>query len=572
MAELAALNVKLTGDATGLRAALQSAEGGLERVATQARQTTQQTAAVSTGMGRLGAAFGRHSYAISNVANQFSDLAVQIGAGVPASRALSQQLPQMTAMMGPLATVIGVTSGVLIGLGGSFLTAAGNARTYQSAIDDLEAFTSRIDAANNILSMSLYELAERYGTAASRVRELAQEELELAAIQAQRSFSEQVEALSSLDSAYRGALRSGRDYRNAMQRIEEDFGLTGQAAQNLAQALNNVATAATPEEQVSSMEELRAILEQNNIELSQIPDELQDAIAKANALETAMINVAAASNSAAEGARNFSMALPMTMGGIGPGLYNADGSVALPPGAPAEGGGVAVGCGGGRGVSLSDQIQADLETLRAGFMTQEELQIAAYASQQELLQQALEQRLITQQEYNDLMEQAQQEHARAMSAIDVYRYGSGVAQAQQFMGDMASAFASGNEEMMRIGKAFGAAEALINAWRTYSQVMADPSLPWFAKIPAAVSLLGSAMRAVSAIQGVGKGGSGQRSAGGGTSVGAGATAGGMVAGGGTSRNVAIQLTGGDMFSRDQVIRLINGINEAVEDGAIVRLA
>jgi len=38
-----------------------------------------------------------------------------------------------------------------------------------------------------------------------------------------------------------------------------------------------------------------------------------------------------------------------------------------------------------------------------------------------------------------------------------------------------------------------------------------------------------------------------------------------------SRNVAISLTGGDMFSRDQVINLINSINEAVEDGAIVRL-
>jgi hypothetical protein len=31
------------------------------------------------------------------------------------------------------------------------------------------------------------------------------------------------------------------------------------------------------------------------------------------------------------------------------------------------------------------------------------------------------------------------------------------------------------------------------------------------------------------------------------------------------------LTGGDMFGRDQVISLINAINEAQEDGAVVRL-
>jgi hypothetical protein len=267
------------------------------------------------------------------------------------------------------------------------------------------------------------------------------------------------------------------------------------------------------------------------------------------------------------------MALPMTTGGIGPGLYNADGSVGLPPGAPADdtGGGGLVG-GGGGGMSLAQQIEADLESLRQGFMTQEEIQLEAYASQQEILQQALDQRLITQQEYNALMEQAQREHANAMSSIDVYRYGSGVQQAQQFMGDMANALQNGNEKMARIAKVFAAGEALINAWRAYSQVIADPTLPFFAKIPAALSVLSAGIGAVNAIKGVSAGGGGGGGAAGAAAVSGASSGAGGGGGGGASRNVAIQLMGGDMFSRDQVIQLINSINEAVEDGAIVRLA
>lgn len=64
------------------------------------------------------------------------------------------------------------------------------------------------------------------------------------------------------------------------------------------------------------------------------------------------------------------------------------------------------------------------------------------------------------------------------------------------------------------------------------------------------------------------GGGGAAGAAGVASAGAGAA---TAAGGGRSQQVALQLTGGDLFSRDQVLQLINAINESVEDGAIVRL-
>lgn len=242
-----------------------------------------------------------------------------------------------------------------------------------------------------------------------------------------------------------------------------------------------------------------------------------------------------------------------------PGLLAAQGAFAVPIGDPNAG----TGGGGGGG---SDPFEAEWERLRESFQTQAEIQMEAYAQQQEILQEALDRRLITLEEYHQMAEDLQQQHQDRMSAIDVYRYGTGLEKTQQFFGDMADAFATGNERMMQIGRAFGAAEALINAWRTFSQVMSDASLPWYAKLPAAISLLGSAMKAVQAIKSIGNDGSGPRSAG--------AVSG---AGGGVGRpqeqapaqQRSLTLIG-DRFNRQQAIAIAEFMNDGTDDGLIIR--
>lgn len=562
MAELAALNVRIQGDASDLRAALQSAEDGLESVAAQAQATTRQVAATSGGMGRLGQTFTQNGFAISNMANQFSDLAVQIGAGVSPARALSQQLPQMTAFMGPLANIIGVASGVLIGLAGNFLLTRNNAQSYEDGLERLRDLQSEFSRANSILMMDLVALGEQYGINAMRVRELAFEQLQLRQIELQDVLRFQVEALTEYARAMATATQGGHAGRNAMTRLQETFGVTGREADRLAQAFRNLAEAPDFEAQQAALVVVRDLLEQAGMELEDFPPALQVAISNMNQLELATIDVQAAADRAANSFRDMSSAFPTFISGAGAGR----GAVGMPSGEPILGGGgdaAAVGGGGGGGGAATNPIVAELESLQQSLMTQEELQLASFQRQQEVLQEALNQRLLTQQEYNSLMEQAQAQHQAAMESIDVYRYGSALAQTQQFMGDMAAALQGGNEQMARISRIFAAGEALVNAWRAYSQVIADPSLPFFAKIPAALSVLSAGMGAVNAIK---SGSKGTAVAGGAAVVGANTNAAPQY-----SRNVAIQLTGGDMFSRDQVIQLINSINEAVEDGSIVRL-
>ena len=118
----------------------------------------------------------------------------------------------------------------------------------------------------------------------------------------------------------------------------------------------------------------------------------------------------------------------------------------------------------------------------------------------------------------------------------------------------------------KVGKAIQAVlatRALMNAWTAYTEVLADPAYvgrPW-ARFAAGAQVLAAGLGAVNAIKSASSGGSAGSAA---------TSAGGAIAAAPTS-NVSVQLVGGDMFSRDQVIGLINKINEAQEDGAVVRL-
>ena len=162
--------------------------------------------------------------------------------------------------------------------------------------------------------------------------------------------------------------------------------------------------------------------------------------------------------------------------------------------------------GDGGGGGGSDDFAADLERLQQKFGSEAEIQIAAYEEQQALLDEALARKAISQEQYYALSEQMAQEHNQKMSDIDVWRYGTGLEKAEAFFGGMADALQSGNERMQAIGKKFAAIEALMNAWRAFNQVLADPRVPAYAKIPQGLAVLGAAMNAVKAIGGGGGGG------------------------------------------------------------------
>jgi hypothetical protein len=92
-------------------------------------------------------------------------------------------------------------------------------------------------------------------------------------------------------------------------------------------------------------------------------------------------------------------------------------------------------------------------------------------------------------------------------------------------------------------------------------------LPFYAKFAAVAAVIAKGIGLVNSIKGTGSGGGG----GGGTAP-RGTPAAPVAQEGRRSTSAVINLSGGDMFSRDQVVSLINSINEAMEDGARLRIA
>ena len=227
---------------------------------------------------------------------------------------------------------------------------------------------------------------------------------------------------------------------------------------------------------------------------------------------------------------------------------------------PSGGGG-----GGGGGGDPYAKLKADLESLREYLdeyrMSETEAQIAEFEARQQVLEEALNKELLTQEEYNRLKEENQREHSQKIADIVAAERASRLGDTASMFGALANLADQGGKKMAKTAAIFGGIEAVINAYKAASQALADPTKVTPAqKFAAYASVLAAGLGAVKAIQSAGA------KVGGGGGGGAGAAAAPQV-----SRNVAIQLTGGDMFGRDQVVGLINQINEAVEDGAVVRL-
>jgi hypothetical protein len=221
---------------------------------------------------------------------------------------------------------------------------------------------------------------------------------------------------------------------------------------------------------------------------------------------------------------------------------------------------------GGAGASdpLADRLKALRDTLFQETATEMELLEAKHKMREELLAEQRAQEILGFREH--LLAVLREEEVFQEARNKILQQGEDLrlAAVSQTFGAMASLMQAGGKKMIGIAKVFGATEALINAYRAFNATLADRELPWYMRIPKAVAVLGAGLNMVKAIKGAGSGGGG--------AGGSAASASGSAEPAPVSRNVAISLAGGDMFGRDQVIGLINQINEAVEDGAVVRLA
>lgn len=550
MAELSALHVKISGDASGLEAELQD-------LVAKIKATGAQVANLGSAQDKAAGASSKFAQQSRMLSMQLSQVGQQAMAGGGFLRALAIQLPDIGLAFGALGTAVGLVAGIALPM---LASALGNSTDEAKSAEDQAAALKEAFSSLDSIARATGAGVDAYLNSAFRGSSEAMRALiaDLKELRMQTIFEtlrDQMDATTAaVDKLAAGVVAFTVTGNKGLELMIEQSGMTTDEIVNLKNALDRIETA-------TSQEELARYLAAARDYAASLGNETADAVV---AGLTAMANEAGVLEQILKAAAGHVDAMVANFDALDP--FGGAGDFIPGSGLSWEEQGRAGRRSGGSRTATTN-LSRELEAVRRAVATETELLQQTYDQQLEVLRAALAAKLIEADEYYALAEAAAQEHADALARINTGYHGSALDMAGTFFGDMASAFSQGNEKMLRIAKVFGAAEALINAFRAFNQVLADPTLPWFAKIAAAAGVMGAGMGMVAAIRGVSKGGGGGHGAG---TIGAGGAA-ITHQSASVSRNVAIHLRGGDMYSRDQVIQLINGINEAVEDGAVIRL-
>jgi len=270
--------------------------------AAQARETASQSllaagnaATVYAGKARVS---GMHT---ANMAAQFNDIGVMLASGQsPLLLAVQQgtQVSQVLNMMGDRASILSTlksgfasminpvslaTIGIIAGGAAlaqwamSAFDAEDATESLKRQLDTLSTLSTDLSATLDVLEMDATQLAEKYGTAATRARELAIAQAELRRGEIIDALKAQVAELGFIEHRYKQAKGAAALYSNGIKNIASDFRISRAAAADFEGVLLRLGRATTFEEQ---REALRAIIrhaEDAGIELSQFPPELRAA-------------------------------------------------------------------------------------------------------------------------------------------------------------------------------------------------------------------------------------------------------------------------------------------------------
>jgi hypothetical protein len=241
-----------------------------------------------------------------------------------------------------------------------------------------------------------------------------------------------------------------------------------------------------------------------------------------------------------------------------------------------------------RQIEYENQLRDKLTALQNSLLSEEDLQMQKFAKEIEILNQSLANKYLTEEEWNKMFQELEQRHwdtiygirNRGMSDIvrvaEMWRKKDYQGALQGFA-MMTAASANASKEMFNLNKAASLASAVVKAYESITSAYAWGNKfggpPLGAAFAAAASAFSFAqVRAIASQQFSGASGSAGApapSAVGGITPGGTPGAAGAAFGGDQVVNISLQ---GEIFNREQVRDLIGQINEAISDGAVLRLA
>lgn len=253
------------------------------------------------GVGALGAAAGgatsagmsRFANEARNVSYQIQDMAVQISMGTSVMTTMGQQLPQLLGGFGLWGAAIGAVVAVGAGLAPMLLSASNGGEKLSDVMRDLAGAQAAYADAAEASRTSLIGLADEFGRGAIQAREMYGILRDIALLEFQQKMAATATAVQTafegmdkwLDlsrtslEAFNAGLRdeAAAMYRQTIEGLKGEFGLTVVQAQAVASALEQINNAATPLEQSQGFRELATTLLAAADNGAKIPPELIEA-------------------------------------------------------------------------------------------------------------------------------------------------------------------------------------------------------------------------------------------------------------------------------------------------------
>lgn len=506
------MEVRVTADT-------RDAEAGFDRVGNAARESASnvnrmaaRTRAAGQVMGRAVNDNNRFGRSIQNVSFQLGDFATQVGAGTSASIALGQQLPQLLGGFGALGAAMGAVVAIGVPLirvmgdlssqGKDMTTIFGELQPVAQAVGSAFAYVRDIGiAAIEALINNLDQVLITAGLVAT----FFAGRLVASFVAARVATFSLVGALNLLRAALIrtgiGALVVGAGY------LVERFLALSRAAGGFGEAFGLVAKSVSIAFQLVG-QEIRAfvfgMLADINEGIATVlrAAQLDELAAR---FQTLAVEQDAVWTAATVSAARYAAQLRGINGEIAGLLESTEGQrISL---RDLFGGGEGEE-GEGAQTDQRQQLLDRVNAVRESLMTETELRYQHYLKNQELLEEALEKRAITEQTYMETMEALRRDHLGTVEDIERQKGQKALSQTVQAGQMIASAVAGNNKKVMAAARALGMFEALVNAYRAAAQTLADPTLPWFAKAAAAASVLATGIGFVSSIAGIAGGGGG----------------------------------------------------------------
>lgn len=251
--------------------AIQSVIRMVGRIKQESRAAEQAAVKANEGITRSFTNMSRQSRAqIQNVSYQLQDIFVQISGGTSASRALSQQLPQLLGGFGALGAVLGTVAAAAIPLAASFFTSGEKAKGFEDRLKDLreavEDYRSSVADAN----LTQAELAEKYAGATEEAKKFLAVLRDIYGERARSAAATEAQGIASMFGGFgQGMDRAYTDMTElqaTIKRVRDELGLAYPEAQKFVVALQGLARAESPKEYVSALTDILDLMESVTVE------------------------------------------------------------------------------------------------------------------------------------------------------------------------------------------------------------------------------------------------------------------------------------------------------------------